>query len=172
MTCGARGKAGLMVVLSLIAFGCARPARQWETLMPRPATYQPVAFAHRIVSEDVEIFWNCSRPQPSLLRVDGIAKNDGKGEVHLLQLELHDVDRLTGTILQSASAVSDIILHPDIFSPIQVELQPATAEGQVDLLYTYRITSLGIIQTTNTDKEIMARDACSATQYPNPFGSK
>ncbi len=168
MTCEAEFKAGFVAALALFLWGCAAPTGQWQTVLPEPAKYQPAAFTHRTISPDVEMYWNCSRPRQSLIRVDGIAKNVGKGEVHLLEMELHDVDRATGNILQSGSAVSDFILHPDIFSPVQVELQPATGDGQVDMLYTYRITSVGIIQTTNTDKEFTAQDVCSATQHPNP----
>ncbi len=159
---------GFVVALILILWGCAPRTEQWQTVLPGSATYQPATFTHRTISPNVEMYWNCSRPRPSLIRVDGITKNIGKGEVHLLEMELHDVDRATGNIPQSGSAVSDIILHPDIFSALQVELQPATADGQVDMFYTYRITSVGIIQTTNTDKEFTAQDVCSATQHPNP----
>ncbi len=164
----AKSRAGFVAALTLVLWGCAAPTEQWQTVLPQPATYQPATFTHRTISPDVEMYWNCSRPRASLVRMDGIAKNVGKGVVHLLEMELHDVDRATGTILQSGSATSDIILHPDIFSPVQLELQPATADGQVDMLYSYRITSVGIIQTTNTDKEFTARDVCSASQHPNP----
>ncbi len=117
------------------------------------------------------MFWNCSRPQPSLIRVDGIAKNIGRGEVHLLGMELHDVDRLTERILHSAEGVSDLILHPDVFSRFQMELQPASANGRVELLYTYRIISIGIIKTTTTDKQFLTHDTCSVTQHPNTVTS-
>ena len=172
MTCRARLKAGFVAILTVIGSGCTTPVGQWQTLLPRPETYTPSAFAHRLVSQDVEIYWSCSRPQPTLLRVDGIAKNIGKGEVRLLQMELHDVDRQTGVILQSGTAVPDISLHPDNFSPVQVELQPPTANGQVDMLYTYRITSIGILKTTNMNKEHTARDVCSAEQHPNTVQSQ
>jgi hypothetical protein len=171
MAFGARVKAGFLAILTLIGSGCAAPAGQWETVRPRPEAYRPSVFAHRMVAEDVEMFWSCSRPQPSLIQVDGIAKNIGKGEVHLLGMELHDVDRLTERMLHSAEGVSDLILHPDRFSPFEMELQPASANGRVDLLYTYRIISMGIIRTTTTDKHLLTHDMCSATQHPNSVTS-
>ena len=165
-------KVGFVAILFLTGWGCTAPAGEYRTVLPRPVTYQAAAFAHRMVSPDMELYWSCARPQPRLVRVDGIAKNIGRGEVHLLELELHDVDRQTGSILQSGAAVSDIILHPDIFSAVQVEVQPATADGQIDLLYTYRITSVGIIKTSNIDKEFQAHDICAATHHPNAGGSQ
>jgi hypothetical protein len=171
MEWGARVKAGCMAILTLFGYGCAAPAGQWETLPPRREIYQPSVFAHRMVSQDVEMFWSCSRPQPSLIRVDGIAKNIGSGEVHLLGMELHDVDRLTERMLQSAEGVSDLILHPDLFSPFEMELQPASANGWVDLLYTYRIISSGSIKTTTTDKQLLTHDMCTATQHANTVTS-
>ncbi len=167
MAYGAKLKAGFVAALVLIGWGCSAPSGVWQTVAPQQEAYRLSGFAHRMVSQDVEVYWNCSRPRPTLLRLDGISKNIGKGEVHLLGMELHDVDRQTSNVLQSGAAVSDVILYPDIFSPVQVEVQPATADGQIDLLYTYRITSVGILKTAYTDKEFVAHDVCAATQYPN-----
>ncbi len=172
MEYGAKLKAVFVAVPILTGWGCAALTGQWQTVLPQPEARRPSAFAHRMISENVELYWSCSRPTPSRIQVDGIAKNTGKGEVHLLQMELHDVDRRTGDILQSGVAASDTILHSDRFSPFQLDLQPATADGRVDLLDAYRITSIGIIKTTYMDKEFTARDVCSLTQHPNPVSSQ
>ena len=148
----------LLALAGLAASACA-PGTGYQS--SAPPVYPPAVFAHRVATSDVEIYWNCSHPEPELVRVNGVAKNTGGREVRFLELQLVAVSAEERHILKAATAVPDIVLHTNQVSPFQLDLRTMGREVRYDLFYQY---SIGVRLSTQ-NSQFMARDVCSETQH-------
>jgi hypothetical protein len=132
----------------------------------QPTVYPPAVFAHRVAAEDVEIYWNCTRPTPDVLQLDGVAKNIGGREVRSLELELDSVDAKNRNLLRAATSLPDIVLYTNQISPFRLQLQTGGAEVRFDLFYQYRLRPrIGTLNPGAEERRSMARDVCSETQH-------
>jgi hypothetical protein len=138
--------------------------------------YPPAVFAHRVASSHVELYWNCGRPEPGVLRLDGVAQNTwAQQEVRFLELDLAGVDERDRPVSHAATALPDFLLRTNQISPFQMDLRTTGTEVRFDLYYRYRFQENGgrfmaghpvgvsrlLAQTTG----FMARDVCSETQH-------
>jgi hypothetical protein len=151
---------GLLMLAGMVLSACA-PQGTYGPLAGMTPVYPPAAFAHRVSTPDVDIYWNCSQPEPGLLRLNGVAKNSGGREVRFLKLELVSMNAKDQNLLQAAAAVPDIVLYTNQQSPFQLDLPTTGAEARYDLFYEY---SLGVRLSTQ-DIRFMARDVCSESQH-------
>ena len=162
---------GMLPGLLALALGaCASPAAQ-------PAPYPPDAYAHRVASSHVVLYWNCHRPDPGILRVEGVAQNPWSSqEVRFLEIELVGVDSRERTVSHAKGAAQDILIHTNQFSPFRMELRPAGSEVRFDLYYEYRFQDVemearlarplvGAPRLLAQTQRFLARDACSETQH-------
>ena len=99
--------------------------------------YPTAAFAHRVATQDVEICWNCTKLEPGLLRLDGVARNIGGQEVRFLELELDSVDGKDSSPARAAAALPDSVLHINQVSPFHLQLPTRGNEARFDLYYRY-----------------------------------
>ncbi len=123
--------------------------------------YPQATFAHRVSSPDVDIYWNCTRGESGLLRVNGVAQNTGGREVQFLELQLEGVDAKGRSVSDAAAKVSDVVLYTNQVSPFELALSPAGSEVRYDLFYRYSIGR----RLSKQDIHFMARDVCSETQH-------
>lgn len=144
--------------LALVAFACAGASAG------RTAVYPPAAYAHRVSTTDVSIYWNCARG-PRGVRVDGVAQDTGGGQVKFLELELAGADARNRYVSSAKTALKDIVLHPNQVSSFRLRLNPAGTETRYDLFYEYR---LGRPMGLDAPQRFLARDACSPTQHRVP----
>ena len=163
-------RAMLPGVLVLALGACALPAA-------RPSPYPPDAYAHRVASSHVVLYWNCHRPGPGILRVEGEAQNPWTSqEVRFLEFELVGVDSRERTVSHAKGAAQDILIHTNQFSPFRMELRPAGSEVRFDLYYEYRFQEgemqvrlagplVGAPRLLAQMQRFLARDACSETQH-------
>lgn len=126
----------------------------------------PEAFAHRLATPEVALYWNCTRPEPRVLHFDGIAKNIGGREVRSLALRVTSVD--ANNLLLEAAALPTIILHTDEFSPVHLQLPIRGTEARFDLSYEYPLAPPVDLPTPRaaTTEQFTAKDVCAGTQYP------
>jgi hypothetical protein len=97
-------------LLALTLGACALPAA-------RPAPYPPDAYAHRVASSHVVLYWNCVRPEPGILRVEGVAQNPWSSqEVRFLEVEVVGVNNQERTVSHAKGAAQDILIHTNQFS--------------------------------------------------------
>ena len=150
----------LLALAGMVLAACSTQGTYGPLVEGKPM-YPPAVFAHRVATSDVEIYWNCSQPDPDVVQLDGVAQNIGGREVRFLELQLEAVDAKERNISEAAAAVPDIVLYTNQLSPFQLNLRTASTEVRFDLFYQY---SLGD-RLSKQDIQFMARDVCSATQH-------
>ncbi len=158
----------LMGFLVLGVAACAGDGSRQTTPAQLPL-YPPAVFAHRVSTSDVSVYWNCTRPEPDTVRVDGVVQNIGGGSVQYAEVEIVSVDAKDRTIASVNSTVRDAVLQTNQISPFQLGLRTVGAEVRIDLYYEYRVRSgfgLGGLQVS--PHRFRARDVCSETQHRVP----
>ena len=135
----------------------------------QPPIYPPAVFAHRVSTAEVTVYWNCTRPGPDSLRVEGVIQNTGGGAVQYAEIEIVSVDGKDRTMASVRSAVRDLVISTNQMSPFQLGLPIVGAEARIVLYYDYRARSvfgLGGLQVS--PQRFRARDVCSETQHRVP----
>jgi hypothetical protein len=99
----------------------------------------PETFAHRVATSEVVLLWNCQRPEPGLLRLDGVAQSPWQAQpIRYLEFELVGVDTQERTITQTGGAARDLQIFTNQSTPFQLNLKTAGTEVRFDLYYHYR----------------------------------
>jgi hypothetical protein len=158
-----------MVCLLLLAMaGCAMEGGQPPSTA-QPPLYPPAVFAHRVSTTAVTVYWNCTQPEPGALYVNGVVQNSGGGVVQFAEVEIVSVDARDRTIASVRSAVPDVEIQTNRFSPFQLGLRAVGAEARIDLYYEYRVRSLfGFGAAKVSPERFRARDVCSESQHRVP----
>jgi hypothetical protein len=171
----------LVTSLALVAFsGNPSPA------MGRDRADPLTVFPHRVSTTHVTLYWDCQRPEPGLLRLDGVAQNPYFSDVRFLELELVGVDAMGRAVSHTKAAVSDLILRTRQFSPFRLDLRPVGREVRFDLFYNYRAqenlrsseghTSIPVVGAATgrpwllaqSPHHFMAMDVCSKQEHSAP----
>ena len=164
----------------LLFFGLGLSSCTVEGTLRRPAAeptvYPPAVFAHRVASSHVVLYWNCARPEPGILRLDGVAQNPwSQQEVRFLELILAGADASDRYVSEAATALPEFLLRTNQISAFQLDLRTTGAEVRFDLFYRYRFQDggrsfvaghlAGAPQMLAQSISFMARDVCSETQH-------
>jgi hypothetical protein len=139
--------------------------------------YPPPGYGHTVQSSHVALYWNCSRTEPALLEVDGLAFNPWSSQpVRYLEVELVGVDTWDRTLSASRVDAPDIHLFTNQSTPFRLQLRTTGRESRVDLFYRYQFQDGGrdrIVASLALDGpfrlaqqvQFRVRDACSDTQH-------
>lgn len=162
----------------LLAIGLSACAANGTLQLPAEtsAIYPPTVFSHRVGTSHVVLYWNCTRPEPGLLRVEGVAQQAGSSQpIRFLEMELAGVDAREQYVSQAFAALPDILLHTNQISPFRLDLRTAGTETRFDLFYRYDFQDdghpfvagplLGWPRPSAQNQQFMARDVCSETQH-------
>jgi hypothetical protein len=167
---------GMVVLLGVGLSACAETGG-FRPPAAEPMIYPPAVFAHRVESSHVAIYWNCERPEPGVLRVQGVAHNPwSQQDVRFLELDLVGVDARERSVSEASTALADYLLRTNQIAPFQLDLKTQGAEVRFDLYYRYRFQDNGgrllagpmmgaprlLAQPTI---QFLARDICSETQH-------
>ncbi|HYL80389.1 MAG TPA: hypothetical protein VEU07_06220, partial [Candidatus Acidoferrum sp.] len=136
------------------------------------------AFAHRAASNHVVLYWNCARPTPEVLRVEGIAQNPGEAqEVRSLQFELVGVDARERDVSEVEGEARDLGIKTNQISPFLLDLRTKGDETRFDLYYDYQFSEgdlMGVLlagppmvlsRHAPQGNRFLVRDVCSETQH-------
>ncbi len=160
----------LITFLALSLIGCA--SGQAPVTAP-PAL--PSAFAHRVGSTYVVLYWNCERPGPGRLELDGIAQSPWS-EVRSLEFELVGVNMRDRIISETKGEVRDPVIRTHQVSPFRLELQTVGSEARFDLYYQHQFVpeSMDALlagppmagpRLLTEAMRFLVRDVCSETQH-------
>lgn len=156
------------IVLSLM--GCASGQ---APVTASPAL--PSAFAHRVGSSHVVLYWNCERPEAGRLQLDGIAQSPW-AEVRSLEFELVGLDAQNRIVSESRGEPRDSIIRTNQASPFRLELRTVGSEVRFDLFYQHQFVPEAMDAllagpltararlVAQADK-FLVRDVCSETQH-------
>jgi hypothetical protein len=150
--------------ISLLLSACAGyapggPVRAGSTVYP------PALYAHRVSTNDVEVYWNCTRPEPAVVQLEGVVRNVKGGRVKFMELELSGANKQGRYVSGGKTALGDIVLYTNQISPYALQIRPAGTEERFDLFYWYYVDArIG----GSPRQQFLARDACSPSQHRVP----
>ncbi len=139
--------------------------------------YPPDVFAHRIATSHVVLYWNCSRSEANMLRLDGVAQNPWSPQaVRFLELELVGVNGEDRVVSEAKGEVRDAMLRTNQISPFRLDLRTVGSETRFDLHYQYKFQDVedqallagppvGRPLLAAYTNRFMVRDACGETQH-------
>jgi hypothetical protein len=158
-------------LLAALGLGVTACASDGASRVPasQAALYPPAVFAHRVSTSEITVYWNCARPEPDVLRVEGVVQNTGGGSIQYAELEIVSVDARDRTIASVEAPVRDVLLPTNQISPFQLTLRMEGAETRIDLYYRYRTRArvgLGVAQSFQ--EQFRALDVCSESQHSVP----
>jgi hypothetical protein len=166
-------RTGLLAVSGLLLFACADGTMRLPAA--QPLVYPPAGFTHRVGTAHVELYWNCGRPAPGRLRLDGVAYNAWVSqEIRFLEFTLVGVDQQERSVAEAKGEAKDFLLRMNQQTPFTIDLPTTGAEKRFDLYYSYRFhegdsrflagspVRSGLLAQT---KHNVARNICSETQH-------
>ena len=159
MRCVLKTQPWCLVAMGLLLAACATTGT-FRVPASGPGNYPPVVYAHRVGGEDVEIYWNCTQPEPGLVEIDGVVQNVGGRDVKFMELNLVGVDSRDYSVSEATTALPEIDLTINETSPFQMRLRAIGSEVRFDLYYQYYSSS-----RTGFPHRNFARDACSPAQH-------
>jgi len=122
---------GLVVVLLL---GGAAASAQ---VSPAPPA-QPETFAHYVSDSTIVLNWNCTRPEPGVLRIQGVVRNPWyNAPVTNLNFQLFGVNDKDRDISQTLGTPRDYMIWNYGPSPFALDLRLSGEEQRFDLVYYY-----------------------------------
>ncbi len=175
---------GLLVLLAGGLAACAGvpgPAQPGAEQAP----YPPPGFTHQRTTTDIEVFWNCTRPTPQALVLQGLAFNLMQPEVRSLAFTVIGVNARGRTVAEARDVLTNVVLSPMQSAPFKMELPTTGQEVRFDLLFEYQAPNQGggesgslqdgtprvllaatppflLAQATNP---FLVRDACAGTMH-------
>ncbi|MFB3819952.1 MAG: hypothetical protein ACE147_20030 [Candidatus Methylomirabilales bacterium] len=132
------------LVAGVLSVGLAACAPLGESQAPGasprrvPVDPSPDAYSHRAGSARVVLYWNCVRPDPGTMRVQGLAHNPHLAEVRFLEFELVGVNDREATVSSARGSAGAVVIRTNQFSPFALDVKTAGSEVRYDLYYTFR----------------------------------
>jgi hypothetical protein len=120
-----------LLILSVGLARCTSFVTPQTAEVPR-SLYPVAAFSHRVGSTNVLLYWNCVRPEPDLLRLDGVVQNAYASEVRYPVFDLVAVDAEDRVISAAQATTEVIILRANQISPFRVDLRTTRKELQIE----------------------------------------
>ena len=169
-------RSGLLAVLAIGASACAANGT-WQARAAESTPYPPPGYAHTVSSSQVALYWNCSRSEPGVLHLTGVAVNPWSDQaVRRLEFDLVGVDARGRSVSEAKAEVSNLNLGTNQSAPFSMDLRTTGTEVRFDLYYDYQFqegdhhpliakAAWGppiLLAQTN---RLMVHDACSETQH-------
>jgi len=168
----------LAATSALFLVACAGGGASTEFLSSALKTDPTAGFTHRVANAQVVLYWTCTRPEPGLLRVEGVAQSPWSPQpIKFMEFNLVGVDDRDRQVSATSAALPTILLWMNEVSPFSLALKPAGTETRFDLYYLYRFDEggngrffsgppgAGSRLLAQALRVYLARDACSETQH-------
>jgi len=168
---------GLCVFFGIAVSGCVASGPPAAILLGN-IQWPPVEYKHTVGTSAIRQYWNCTRPEPNVLRLNGMVANQWSGQpVQYMAWDLVGVNA-AGRTLTSAQVKSEAIQLPtNTYATFQIDLRTTGSEARFDLYYEYQhqerghgtvLASLdwdGPVLMAQPTQRFFVLDACSATQH-------
>jgi hypothetical protein len=145
----------VLAILALGLAGCAAPQKAMLDDFPNHATRGPVY-----------VYWTCSRPEPGLLQVDGVAVQPGYPSPVLgLKMRLEGLDARGATLSVGEATAKEYAMQTMQQNPFQVTVRTVGTEKRFNLTYKYWLHMSGGGMEADgepEDHEYVAQRACPA----------
>jgi hypothetical protein len=124
------------------------------------------SYAHQVTDGTVALYWNCSRPSPGVVQVQGAANNP-----HLmvpledLEFRLYGVSVQGYTMARARGSAKDYWINTNAPSPFTLTIQTKGVAVKFDLGYSYMLAGNvvgGLFGGgMSAEHQNMARDICA-----------
>ena len=167
----------LAAASALSLFACASGGESTQFLSSALTVDPTAGFTNRVSSNQVVLYWNCTRPEPGILRVEGIAHNPWSPQaIRFLEFDLVGVVDWDRQVSATGAALPAILLWTNEVSAFRLDLKTAGTETRFDLYYQYRFNEgNGRIfagppgaapqRLAQQLRRFLVRDVCSETQH-------
>jgi hypothetical protein len=124
---------GWGVAVLLLLVGAVAAAQ----VSPAPPA-QPERFAHYVSDSTIVLTWNCTNPEPGVLRVQGMVRNPWYATpVTNLNFQLFGVNDKNQDISRMNGTPRDYLIRNSGPSPFALDLKLSGEEKRYDLVYYY-----------------------------------
>ncbi len=170
-------RAWLVAASALSLSACAGGYQSTQFLSSALKVDPTAGFTNRVSSNQVVLYWNCTRPEPDILRVEGVAHNPWSSQaIRFLELDLVGVDDRDRQVSATSAALPAILLWTNEVSAFRLDLKTAETETRFDLYYQYRFNDGGSRMFAGSPgagprrlaqqlRRFLVRDVCSETQH-------
>jgi hypothetical protein len=134
---------GLMVWFGLSLVACA-PTGPWSGPEGTFTPYPPRGFTHEVSSSVMELFWNCTRPLPDTLVLEGLAFNPWSASaVRWLEFALVGENAQGASVSETGGDPQDYLLGSMRSTPFHLELRTTGSEVRFNLFYRFQFVEPG-----------------------------
>jgi hypothetical protein len=164
-------------LLGIVAAGCAAGGPPTAAMLGN-IPWPPPEYRHTISTDAVRQYWNCTRPEHNVVRVDGLAANMWSSQpVWYLTWELVGIDAAGRTVSSMQVKSPAIELTTNTYTPFHIELRTSGGETRFDLYYEYQFQDQGHnlmfsaldwdgpVLLAQATQRFFVRDACSESQH-------
>jgi hypothetical protein len=141
------------VGLSLVACAILTPDRPLDD------------FAHTAIRWDIELYWNCARPERGLLQVEGVAISTYlQAPIKDLKFHLDGIDAHGARVSRTEGAARDYLIPLMARSPYRLTLRTVGREIRFDLAYSFLGQESGGMSSSSNSGEGVSvlRNVCPA----------
>jgi len=162
---GGWAAAWAMILVCLLIAGCRMAlggdmgGGSWDSQI-----YPPAMFGSSVSAPDLTIYWNCARPDPTLVQVDGVAQNTSGDHVRFVQFEVVGIDAGGKAVSGGQGSLRATVLYLNQTSPFSIQAKSTGTEVRFDLYYRYQVQGFAD-GGTGSGAGFFARDVCSPTQH-------
>ena len=167
---------GFLLLLTVGLWACAEDGSlRFRAETPTP--YPPPGYVHRLDTPQIGLFYNCTNPEPGMLRLEGLAFNVWNMQpLRYLEFALDGVDAGDHSVSEAGAEGRDYQILTGQSTPFRVDLQPTGTEVRYDLYYQYQFLDgdhrdllagpiVSGVYPRHMGIRFLARDACSPTQH-------
>ena len=168
----------LLLLLGIVLSACAADGPP-AAFMLGQVQWPPTEYKHTVSTGVLRQYWNCTRPEPGVVQLDGMAANQWSNQpVRFLEWELVGVDKDGRTVSSVKLESKALLLLTNQFTKFQIDLRTTGNEARFDLYYNYRYNegegshkfdvSLdwdGPVLFAQQNQRFFVLDACSDTQH-------
>ncbi len=140
-----------LFALALAACGLAKPLPNFDS------------FAHRVSDSTVALYWNCSRPEPGLVRMEGVVNNPYYPQpITDLGFTLYGVSAQGGDISTAHANAQAYEIFTNDPTSFTINLHTVGGEVRYDLVYHYLFQGgHGGGSGIGQQQQNMARNVCA-----------
>ncbi len=145
----------ILTILALVLAACG-------TAQPMPDFN---SFAHRVSDDMVNLYWNCSRPAPGVVRVAGVASNPYSAQpLQDVEFRLYGVNAQGTNVSRARGSAHAFLIYTNDSSPFTIDLKTMGGETRYDLVYSYRVqpeVDQNFALGTGGEAQNFARNICA-----------
>lgn len=154
MNISARGWYAIILILlvgALAACGMAKANLNFDS------------YAHRVSDDTVTLYWNCNRPGPGLVRVEGVANNPFYVQpIEDMELRVYGVNAQGANVSRARGSTQDYLIETNSPSPFSIVLKTKGGEVRYDLVYSYMTEAGGARREVGgNQQQNFARNICA-----------